>query len=292
MLRCIAPLVGALLISASSSAQSKPASPVDSLLAKLDSYLTAYEPRLSHLIADETMTQETKLPASYAFLPREAVPAQPARRRSITSEVAFIALPENTGWLGFRHVKTVDERSIDGNGISLGSMLQSNRYDAASELVRAGAQYNLGLARTTNLPNLPLEFLHQRNRKRFLVRSDGRESIDGIRAARVVAIERVTPTMIKNPDSNADMPSVVRAWINEQTGQLLKAEVRTFVSFEAKEPDNSLQVEFAEHKALGMLVPVRMLETFAAERPSRGDGVATYANFRRFQTSARIVPQP
>ena len=52
-------------------------------------------------------------------------------------------------------------------------------------------------------------------------------------------------------DSIDDMPSVVRAWINDKNGQLLRAEVKTFTSFEAKTADNSITVEFDQHKELG-----------------------------------------
>jgi hypothetical protein len=289
-MRFRASIAAALTITCSVTLPAQQSPRLDQLLAKMDAYLATYEPRLSELIADETLVQETKLPISYSFMPREAVPAQSPQRRTIKSEVAFIALPENAGWLGFRHVKTVDDRAVENESASLTSALQANRYDAARALLSAGAQFNLGLPRTTNLPNLPLEFLHQRNRKRFLLRNDGRETIGGVNASRIVLLERIVPTMIRNPDTNADMPSVVRAWIGEQTGQLLRAEVRTFISAEAKNADNTIWVEFSNHKELGMLVPIEMRETFPVERPSTGTGKAAYSNFRRFQTSARIVP--
>lgn len=47
----------------------------------------------------------------------------------------------------------------------------------------------------------------------------------------------------------------------------------------------------AQHKALGLLVPTRMDEVFLIAGSAPGKGRATYSNFRRFQTSARIVPQ-
>ena len=53
-----------------------------------------------------------------------------------------------------------------------------------------------------------------------------------------------------------------------------------------------MRVDFTEHKGLGMLVPTEMRETFPVEQPAAGTGVARYSNFRRFQTSARIVPPP
>lgn len=283
-------LIITLVLSTMVMLQPKP-SALDAALARMDAYLAEYEPKLSELIADEVFVQEINVPRNEAFMPREArSPGADRVRKRISSEVAFIALPDNAGWLGFRHVKAVDGRPIDEQS-SLGSTLQAKGYDAARALLNASAQHNLGLPRTTNLPNLPLEFLHQRNRKRLLGRLDGRETVVGVNAVRIVFLERTTPTLIRNPDTNADMPSVVRAWINDKSGQLLRAEVKTFASFEAKNAENSLSVDFAQNQALGLLVPIRMREAFPVQPPRRGTGVADYSNFRRFQTSARIIPQ-
>jgi hypothetical protein len=50
-------------------------------------------------------------------------------------------------------------------------------------------------------------------------------------------------------------------------------------------------VEFAFDKGLGVMVPIEMREDFFVDLGS-GRGQYTYSNFRRFQTSARIVPPP
>jgi hypothetical protein len=176
--------------------------------------LLAYEPKLSELIADEMFAQEVTLPREQLYWPREARSPGPSRiRRRITSQVVFIALPDNAGWLGFRHVTSVDDRVVGDAKTSLLTALQTNGYDAARALLNASAEYNLGLPRTTNLPNLPLELLREQHRKRFSVTLDSREKIQGINALRITFVERLTPTIIRNPISNADMPSVVHAWI-------------------------------------------------------------------------------
>ena len=49
-------------------------------------------------------------------------------------------------------------------------------------------------------------------------------------------------------------------------------------------------VDFARNTALGMLVPEKIHQVF--HMPSgRGEGEAKYSNYRRFTTSARIIPQ-
>jgi hypothetical protein len=255
------------------------AADVDTLLARLDVYLAEYEPKLSELIADESMLQEVRGNARLRL------------ERRIESEVAFIALPQNVGWFGFRHVKAVDNRPVDLADTSLTVALGTPGLERARALLNESAQHNLGLPRTTNLPNLPLEFLHRRNRHRLLARADGRETVRGIRTARLVFLERMTPTLIQNRDTGEDIPSVVSAWIDPRNGRLMRATVEVFAPTRAKQSENSLSVEFAENKALGFLVPIEMRETFPAGKPLRGTSVASYTNFRRFQTSARIVPQ-
>ena len=51
-----------------------------------------------------------------------------------------------------------------------------------------------------------------------------------------------------------------------------------------------LRVTFTMDKGLGILVPARMTEVFLLSGQT-GEGDARYSNFRRFTTSARIVPQ-
>src|SRR5262245_52176942 len=73
---------------------------------RLDAYLIAYEPRLSALVADEMMTQRVE--------DRWVV-----TNRRIESEVAFIALPANAGWMGFRRVTRVNGKAVKDRGVPL-----------------------------------------------------------------------------------------------------------------------------------------------------------------------------
>ncbi len=50
-------------------------------------------------------------------------------------------------------------------------------------------------------------------------------------------------------------------------------------------------VKFKPHAGLGLLVPVEMREVFGSDANGKGGtGVARYRDFRRFETSGRIVP--
>ena len=250
---------------------------IEPVLERLDRYLDAYEPRLSELIADEIMVQDGDH-------------EERRLRRRLTSEVAFIALPDAAGWLGFRHVKAVNGQSVDGEDGSLGNALAASvTSNAARRLLQDSARHNLGLPRTTNLPNLPLEFVHKRNRQRFVARWDGHERVRGQATVRVALIERITPTIIRDPDGS-DMWSAVKVWVEPDTGQLLRAEVRSQAPH-GEAATNVIRVDFAAHDTLGLLVPIEMQEVFPIGPNRGGRSMARYSNYRRFQTSARVVPQ-
>lgn len=256
---------------------------------RLDKYLLEYEPQLSVLVANERLTQRDG-PTPEAF--RQS--AEPTKNRIIESEVAFIGLPGNTGWLGFRRVLKVNGKAVKDIGTPLATLLSeggSDDYDQARLLLRDSAQHNLGMPRTTNLPNLPLEFLHPRNRHRVHHRLDGREKIHGIETARLVFEEHSMPTIIQRPEGG-DMQSLITAWVEPSTGRLIRAQVKTRDARIGVLPfDAIIQVDFRLDQKLGLLVPYEMKEDFFAGRFREGTGTARYSNYRQFRTMTRIVPQ-
>lgn len=256
---------------------------------RLNTYLTSYEPKLSELIADEVMVQQNVRGTSSA-----GGGIGPPEFRTIKSEVAFIALPGNTGWMGFRRVLKVGSDAIDGTLGSLNAVLGSGAVDdfsKARQMLADSARFNLGTPRTINLPNLPLEVLHPRHAKRFSIRLAGEERVRGRRTIKLVLVENVSPTIIRAND-NGDLRSIVSAFVEPSTGRLWRADVI------ARDPrdekwafDHVISVEFKEDRALGLLVPATMHEEFFAGQNRKAHGDADYSNYRRFETSARIVPQ-
>src|ERR1051325_5091835 len=98
---------------------------VDPVMQRLDAYLADYEPKLSELIADELMTQQMPSAAVTLLRSRMIAPKLRESKRRIESEVAFIALP-NGGWLGFRHVKSVNGVKVHESDASLAGVLQKS----------------------------------------------------------------------------------------------------------------------------------------------------------------------
>jgi hypothetical protein len=280
-----------VIVAAASALLASQADSGDAIRDRLDKYLIAYEPQLSSLVAEERMSQRDA-PGQGA-----AVTAAPdTKHRSMVSEVAFIGLPGDAGWLGFRRVVRLNGKTISDGGAPLAVLLNDpadDDFDQARLLLTQSAEYNLGFPRTTNLPNLPLEFLHPRNRHRLHHRIDATEKIRGSQTTLMVFQEHSTPTIIRRPDGG-DMRSLVRAWVETATGRLIRAEVRTrdsqlgvLAAF-----DNVIKVDFRVEPKLDLLVPSEMEEIFFAGRFREGSGTARYTNYRQFKTAGRIVPPP
>ena len=269
-----------LICFTSVGAAQKPApSPLDAVFETLDAYLAKYESELSSVVADEILVQEVE----GRFIPKKT--------RKLSSEIAFLRLPGNFEWLGFRHAKIVDGRPVAPNGPSLTELLATNTADTiaqASLLVNESSKHNLGNHRTTNMPNLPLELLNRRYRHRYFARLDGRERVRG-HAVNVIALVEFGPPPRIVYSGGYDLQSRVRAWVEVDTGVLWRAEVR-FNHVNAAEISR-LRVEFVLDKGLNVMVPTEMREDFGVDL-GKGRGHYTYANFRRFQTSVRILPPP
>jgi hypothetical protein len=258
------------------------APPLEEVLERMGAYLLEYEAQLSSIVADEVFEQKI-------FYRRTT------STRRLESEVAFMRLPGGAGWLGFRDVRKVDYQPIKKTSqASLVELLSSSAGDTAkaTAMAQASAAHNLGLPRTINVPTATLEIVHPRHWESFEHRLQGRESVRGAATVIVAFQEQRRPIVVREPGGK-NLVSSGRIWVEPKTGAVWRVE--WFYRPEADDlPDNivpRLRVEYAPNKALGFLVPVEMIEGFSAA-PFRGEGKASYKNFRRFGTSARIVPQP
>lgn len=258
---------------------------------RLYTYLSAYEHDLGELVADERFEQ---WPLDGAVPRRAQEPGTYFRDafqlRSIESTVAFVSLPANAGWLGFRDVLRVKGKPVKRKGLPLAELLALETVDArdrALALLLESARHNLGAPRTTNLPSLPLELLHRRNSARFVLEQSSRDRVGDCEALRLDLQETGRPTLIQRPQGG-DMPSHVAAWVEVDTGRLCKAEVRTrdgqhgVSKFEA-----IVAVDFARDAAVGLTVPTRLREVFLVPPRGAGEGEAVYSNYRRVIGAAK-----
>jgi hypothetical protein len=204
---------------------------------------------------------------------------------------------QGAAWLGLREVRRIDDRGVT-HGETLQSLLatpSTTPRRRAAELAAASSQHNLGYARTVNMPTLVLEFLHPRNRGRFVFRSVGRETVRGAQTTRIEFEEKGVPTIIRGKDDGGWAMARGVVWVATDTGAVWRAHLfyRHFLEAlpEYRAPEAAIEVDFVRNAGLGLLVPHEMREIFGAPM-GHGEGLAKYSNYRRFTTSARIVPQP
>jgi hypothetical protein len=273
----------AVLIVTASVVQGLGAQPgitLDELLGRMGEYLIAYESELSSVVAEEIFDQA--IHSRYG-----------SRARHLESDVAFMRLPGGAEWLGFREVKRVNWKQVKAPGGSIAEVLTSAAGDMTKALAiaNANASHNLGLPRTINVPTAPLDIIHPRHRQAHKFEIRGTENVDDTPTVVVGFLETARPTLVREP-SGVDLVSSGRIWIEPANGRIRRIEwlYKQETRRAAASAPPRLRVDFEMHRELGFMVPVRMHEIFSAPA-ARGEGRATYRNFKRFGTSARIVPQ-
>ena len=239
-------------------------------LGRLRAYLETYEGPLGELIAEEHFDQRGS-------------PGIHDLRRVLVSEVGFLRLPGDLESIGQRRVLTVDGRTVQTSSGSLAEE-QMKRPDIARALSIAGenARFNLGRPRSINVPTLPLDLLGRRSAGGADRRGHGHARIAGSHrrhhrapGARPGGAGRVGAWPVR--------PVALDVAVDQVSGALLSARV------DLRLPEGSgthrIEVDFALDASLGLLVPTELRETLLNVR-----GTASYRNFRRFRTGARIVP--
>ena len=281
--RGLVPLVAAALVSVVAHTPARAQDDdLDVLLDRLATYLETYEKELSTLVADEHYVQEE----------RRRLPQQ----RVTDSEVMFLRLPGYAEWFGVRDTKKVDGKAVPGAGITLSDLLKEPGKDVierAAAIVEASSRHNLGGRRTINMPTVPLEALSARHHARYIFKVASTGRISGTRVRRLEFQEFDEPTLVHSSDGGS-LWTRGTAWIDPLTGALWRAELIVSPappqSFRRPELESRIRVEFTRDTALSLLVPKELSENFWI-RGGIGYGRGRYSNFRRFTTTARIVPQ-
>lgn len=250
---------------------------------RLRTYLTNYEHQLGALVAEERFEQSIRTVSS------DRLASGTLRdRRVLVSEVGFLRLPGDGAWLAHRRVQSVNGRPARTGAPDLRNLYASTGNDQAAlarEIADENARHNIGHPRTMNVPTLPLELLHARHESVYTVSVDGVERRGGHDIWRLDFREGATGSIVAH-DQHRFVRTLVRAWIEAATGALTRAEVTLIPPVPAR-ANHVVLVEFEPDPQLGLRVPTRLRETFWAS--GSGEGVATYRNYRRFETAARIV---
>jgi hypothetical protein len=258
----------------------------DSVVDRLGAYLQDYETKVTELAAEEEYDQWIKRRSGYG--------GATVQKRKLRSTYFLVRLPDGQAWYGFREVASVDGRAVSPPTRAMAELLgerTASAYEEALALTRANAKYNIGdIYRTINIPLQTLELLHPQHRNRFDFGVARRERVRGQDAAVVTFKERAAPTLISD-GFGGELLASGRVWVEPVTGAVLRTELG-FTGFSAHSlRDVLIRVEYQRDGRLQMLVPIEMEETYGLDIEVV-HGRASYRNFRRFQTSGRIILSP
>ena len=273
-MRLLAAAFALALLTASAGAQSVR---LGDVVARLDGYLRGYEERLANVVAEETY--------------RQWVEQGPRDRRSTTSrtlrsDFALTLTSDGDRRVGYRDTFEVDGVAVRDREERLARLLRSGAVTQAARIAEQNARFNLGhdfIQRNVNVPTFALELMNPRRRDRFRVRRTGDRAFDFRPGWLIEFRERTRPTLVRTPEGR-DQASRVEALVDIQTGEVLQ----TVLTWERVE--GMIAVYYGHAPGIAVPVPIRMAERFVARTGEIVGGEATYANFRRFETDARIIP--
>ena len=254
------------------------------LLARAGQHVRRFEQQFALVISDEDSRQHA---GGRTYV-------GPQHRRT-QAEMLFLWMPEEATWLTVRNVLSVDGRQVAGSENRLANAVDAagaERRTLLRRVIDDNARFNVGRTyRNFNYPTLVLSFFDPTLQPRFTFALAGRERVRGIDAWKVTYEERSTPTIIQG--NGRDRISRGTVWIADGDGVLLKTHLELRSPRSESSGWATVDVEYRRDEKLDLWVPVQMRETFMEMRGSTVEenigGEAAYSNFRRFETSGRVV---
>lgn len=245
----------------------------DDLLGRAADYVRRFVADFSNVVADEDFRQDW----------------QSGERRRLRSEFLLVRYPgASSTWLAFRDVVEVNGRAVRDQQERLTKLFLEPFGDAlrrAEEITRAASRHSLVELGPLDSPLVILAWLQPYYQTQFVYRRGGIDSKLGARV-RALELEEIVAPSVGGANVRV-LPVRGVAWIDEETGRVVKTEVRAGLA-----PTTTIvTTRFAFDEALGIDVPAEMRQSrvrASAGRAAtvRGDqftGIATYSRFRRFQ---------
>jgi hypothetical protein len=264
---------------------SQPDTSTRAVVAAAATYVAEYQKQLTYVLAEETYTQQILAPATDG--------SAATRTRRLRSETFFLFTAPRHGWMAIRDVIEIDGRPVPDRRSPLEALETLPPERVAAEFKEYNSRFNIGRTyRNFNEPTLALLVLDDLHRPRF---SFDRRRVERDGDVVLVAIEfreRETPTLIRDLE-HGRVFSRGELLVEAATGRVRRAELTARVG----DLRVRLTTTYAANARLGMWVPATFREEY--ERGSASDGrrdkeyehvecEAVYANYRRFETSARI----
>jgi hypothetical protein len=268
--RSIAWTAWLVLLSSPSIARAQDTTP-DALLALAARYVSTFLEQFANVVTEERLEQELTTPFSSRV-----------ERRELRSDLLFVQAGAGAlDWSEWRDVFEVDGRPVrdrENRLLRLFANPTGVSEGQARRLLDESARFNIGPPRDTNTPVLPLLFLLPAMQRNFAFSLDPAEHLGGIATQVLRYEERARPTVVRGT-RNEDRPATGRFWI-VAGGRVLRSELAIVFG------GNSwrMTTDFSDDPALGLAVPVEMLERFEIDF-AVVTGRATYGRFRSFSVS-------
>ena len=103
---------------------------LDDVLSRLESYVAAYESRLSTVVAEERYAQTLQIRSG------SRADLSTTRKQVLASDLVFLRLPASGEWMGFRDTFLVDEKPVRERQARLEHALSNGQPDALREAIR------------------------------------------------------------------------------------------------------------------------------------------------------------
>jgi hypothetical protein len=277
-------LVGCLLaLSIASRVVAQPV-PLEVALDRTAAYIDQFIDRFGNVVSEERYQQEAVPAIRAGQLGGRGTMASvpPTQKRTLRSDFLLVKPEGSLDWFPFRDVYEVDGSVIrDREGRLAKLFLKTDApvaLDQARQIAQESSRYNIGdVIRTINNPVIALAFLERSYQKRFTFTMGKADPALGPTAWVLEYKETQRPTLIRG-DGDSNLPTYGRAWIDIDTGRVLKTE---FV-IETPAIHARVTATFRPDDRLGINVPVEMIEEYKPSAGGRISGKASYGRFRQF----------
>ena len=279
------------------SAQSQEPAVAD-LMAGAAAYVQRFSQGFATLLGDERYEQRLRV----GIAQNRMEPDREAGSRLLLSEVLFVWLAEERSWLTARIVHQADGKQIADSKTRLERLMADTSTTWATRVRRLrdeGARFNIGrLERNFSDPTMVLQFLDTDTQRRFQFTLRDRGRIENEPAWRVSFKEQSRPTVVQS--GGRDVLASGDVWLAAADHAVLQTRVTLVDNQFNLRISASVNVAYRRDARIGIWVPSQMRETYEqrgtgvyrgriATFEDRIECVATYSNFRRFETDARIV---
>jgi hypothetical protein len=275
---------------------------LSALLGRVAAYVQRFEHNFAVVLSDERYDQRQHVSATIEGTSQPQVPREAGMDRKLQSEMLFMWMPEAREWLIARTVLLVDGVAVRDSKGRLDRALADPDPDQAARLRRLrdeGARFNIGrIRRNFNDPTLALQFLDPMYQSRFTFTRAGQMKVNGVQAWRLAFVEHRHPTLVAS--NGVDMVAAGSVWVAVSDGEVIRTSTKWTDANTSTTAE--IVVNYRRDQKLDMWVPARMDETYAQKRITwdgtppqvmtvneRIECVATYSNFRRFDTSSHLV---